>query len=215
MKNNDCVRNENEIVTLHEVGHIIGLYASGIIDEFISATNVASDGPSGKTYGLTRRSGQSLMELCNKLSEAVSQGAFGRMAEESAEICLPQICYFCGGGSIDRMYGNASERRESIDMAELKTKLLPAMFVNNVSEEALKELKDMVDEFLHSSFRKYDVLVDALYDKLAEANMIDKTIFNEVLDGVKDDCSLEAVAVDYETLKKKFRNWTDKYQQKF
>ena len=191
MTNNDYVGMEfpNEIAA-HECGHVVALAAAGLADEFISATIVPRDG----VLGLTRRSGVSLTKLSSELSEHSANLAAGRQDALKAfrdfvlttpDVCLPHICFFVGGGSIDRLLGREDTIRNRIDTDCIRQMVMPAMHIPSLSDEDLALVQDKVDEFLFNVFKKEKVLFDKIYTALVEhktldCNSIDPLVLKEM-----------------------------------
>ena len=157
-----------KVIALHEVGHFIALCAVGLYDEFMSITCRPSNYNGAMVYGLTLRNGNSLTAYSQHLL-ADSKNYQAIIEQEGKEVVLKNLCFFFGGGSIDRMNGNESAERNSIDDVNNKVMCLPAISVTDIQDEQYAKLQSIVDEFLHPIFMAHseliNTLVDALFDK--------------------------------------------------
>ena len=194
MTDNDYVGMDfpDEIAT-HECGHVVALAATGLTEAFRSATIVPQNG----VLGLTIRSGESLTKLSNKLSELSNKllelskknladqteieafqteieafqteiEAFRNFVLTTPAVCLPHICFFLGGGSIDRLLGRENARRNSIDAEYIREKVVPAMLLPSLSDDDLLYVQSNVDKFLHNVFTKEKILFNRIYHAIVE-----------------------------------------------
>ena len=179
MTDNDYVGMDfpDEIAT-HECGHVVALAATGLTEEFRSATIVPQNG----MLGLTIRSGESLTRLSNKLSEFSKKNladqteieAFRNFVLTTPAVCLPHICFFLGGGSIDRLLGRENALRNSIDAKCMREMVMPAMLLPNLrpfpslSDDDLLYVQSNVDKFLHNVFTKEKILFNRIYHAIVE-----------------------------------------------
>ena len=179
MTDNDYVGMDfpDEIAT-HECGHVVALAATGLTEEFRSATIVPQNG----MLGLTIRSGESLTRLSDKLSEFSKKNladqteieAFRNFVLTTPAVCLPHICFFLGGGSIDRLLGRENALRNSIDAKCMREMVMPAMLLPNLrpfpslSDDDLLYVQSNVDKFLHNVFTKEKILFNRIYHAIVE-----------------------------------------------
>ena len=184
MTNNDYVGMEfpNEIAA-HECGHVVALAAAGLADEFELATIVPQYENGVFVLGSTKRSGESLEKLSSELSEHSANLAAGRQDALKAfrdfvlttpDVCLPHICFFVGGGSIDRLLGREDPNRNAIDANCIRDKVMLTMLpATALSDEDLALVQDKVDEFLFNVFKKEKVLFDKIYTALVKHKTLD------------------------------------------
>ena len=193
--------NHNSIVTRHEVGHFVALCASGLYDEFTSITNQAANG----AFGLTERNGQSLTDYSQKLVADLTN-YLSVMRNVGRDVVLKNLCYFFGGGSIDRLYGCDSAIRNSIDDTNNKTLCLPAIGISGVSDERYAELQAMVDEFLHPIFRAEAPFIARLCDELARRGTISKADMDAI---VQEAGWAPSQHPSFDALLARFHAWCD------
>ena len=173
MTDNDYVGMDfpDEIAT-HECGHVVALAATGLTEEFRSATIVPQNG----MLGLTIRSGESLTRLSNEFleySRNLADGqteieAFRNFVLTTPAVCLPHICFFFGGGSIDRLLGRENARRNSIDAKCMREMVMPAMLLSELADDDLLYVQSNVDKFLHNVFTKEKILFNRIYHAIVE-----------------------------------------------
>lgn len=152
-------------IALHEAGHVVALYLSGIGEEFTDAVT----GDCGvDVKGLTRRTGASLLDLSRRFSAfaTATKREFNEVCAAAPSVCLPQICYFFGGGSMDRAVGRDCPTRNAIDDRHLSTEIMGTLMVSDLKPEAYAELREMVDAFLHLGFEENAGFVRAVYEEL-------------------------------------------------
>lgn len=203
----------NDIIVAHECGHWFALAASGLAGEFISATVV----PHGGVYGLTLRSGQSLSKLSIDLASCA--GKMGDPANRekgmsdfrdcikcSPKVCLPHVCFFLGGGSIDRLLGRESVSRNEIDTNCVKTMVIPAMVIPQISDAELKEVQSKVDEFLWAAFERDEPLFAEMYELLSAKKTVTNADVPTELSNKMMNCA-ENSKYDYGQLLSSFKSW--------
>ena len=100
-------------------------------------------------------------------------------------MCLRHICFFFGGGAIDRFLGRENPNRNEKDMEYIRKMVLPAMLLTALSDEDMTLIQEKVDEFMSKVFTKEKVLLDRLYNALVEhktltRDNIDPEILNEM-----------------------------------
>lgn len=170
--------NHNECIALHETGHVIALYALGRYNEFQQTSIV----PQGGTMGQTQRSpfNGNIMNQAMELMRSLLMGNTEESKERRALSILPYVCFYYGGGSADRLWGDDYPSRNTIDMSALKTNfsLLAGCSVTDV---ALRRLQPIVDRFMHEVLRHYEALVERLTAKLTEQKTINKHQMDNLL----------------------------------
>ena len=208
MKNNY----PNEIVA-HECGHWFALAAAGLAGDFTLATVVRQGG----VYGRTERSEESLTKysldlascagkMGNPTSVEAGMADFRNCIKRAPEACLPHICFFLGGGSVDRQLGRESTLRNSIDTNCVKTMVVPAMAVPSISDTEFKEVQAKVDEFLWAAFKREELLFAEMYELLSSRQTVTAADVNPQLAGKLKECA-ERSRDGYQRLLAWFREW--------
>ena len=166
----------NNIVALHETGHVITMYALGMMDYFEYVTIKAGNG----TLGLTEVTDE-YKAIMTKHSEDITQASlnmhFGKDIArtlqlsklESVKLYFPNICRLFGGGAICRFYNVADEDMCKIDYALIDT-LLAGLGLTVKSNDILQ----LVDQFLSSIFASFILLTKAIYTNLVKFGTLDK-----------------------------------------
>ena len=166
-------------IAAHEAGHVFALGATGLADEFQSVTTVHQTG----VQGLTIRNGESLMRMSMELagyarrladptrSDEARKAFRDFLMSEAPKTCLPHVCFFFGGGSIDRFLGCETPERNTIDMYAIRQYVLPAMAIQ-ILDHDLYEIQAKVDSFLGKSLMTDAVLFKRIYEKLATQRTI-------------------------------------------
>ena len=211
MTDNDYVGMDfpDEIAT-HECGHVVALAATGLTEEFRSATIVPQNG----MLGLTIRSGESLTRLSNEFleySRNLADGqteieAFRNFVLTTPAVCLPHICFFLGGGSIDRLLGRENARRNSIDAECIREKVVPAMLLRELADDDLLYVQSNVDKFLHNVFTKEKILFNRIYHAIVEHKTLVHTSIDPNLMKEMKACG-ERSAEDYKSLLAAVEKW--------
>ena len=199
----------DEIAT-HECGHVVALAATGLTEEFRSATIVPQNG----MLGLTIRSGESLTRLSNEFleySRNLADGqteieAFRNFVLTTPAVCLPHICFFLGGGSIDRLLGRENARRNSIDAECIREKVVPAMLLRELADDDLLYVQSNVDKFLHNVFTKEKILFNRIYHAIVEHKTLVHTSIDPNLMKEMKACG-ERSAEDYKSLLAAVEKW--------
>jgi len=177
-------------IAAHEAGHCVALVAAGLADEFVSATIV----PQGGVQGLTVRSGESLARLSMGFAEHAARlgdllrleeakRAFREFLMTAPEVCLPHLCFYFGGGSMDRYLQRDNPARNSVDMNVIGSMVVPAMAIPAISVGELAEIQKKVDEFLWMVFDDEDCMIEGFYDELCDKRVIDRSDFDQILKG--------------------------------
>ena len=199
----------DEIAT-HECGHVVALAAAGLTEEFISVTIVPENG----VRGLTVRSGASLTQLSDKLSEYAQNLADGRQEGLEAfrnfvlttpAVCLPHICFFFGGGSIDRLLGRENRNRNAIDANCIRQMVVPSMLLPPLSDEDLTGIQEKVDEFLFNVFKKEKALFGRIYRAIVERKTLGRNSIPDVLKDMQA-CADRSEGI-YKSLLASIENW--------
>lgn len=158
----------NDIIALHETGHVIVMYALGMIDRLTYVTKKAGSG----TLGLSETTDEYkaiLAQLANDLIQTAGNLHYRKDVTksirlsrlEAAKMYLPNICRLFGGGAICRFYHVPDENMCSIDYS-LIDQLLIGLGITGSRETLLP----LVDQFLNSVFTSLDLLTKAIYKNL-------------------------------------------------
>ena len=166
----------NDIIALHETGHVITMYALGMMDHFKYVTIKADNG----TLGLTEVTDE-YKALMAKHSQDITEASLNMHSgkdithtmqlskPESAKLYFPNICRLFGGGAICRFYNVADEDMRKIDYALIDT-LLAGLGLTVKSNDILQ----LVDQFLSSIFASFILLTKAIYTNLVKFGTLDK-----------------------------------------
>lgn len=210
---------KEEIIALHETGHFIALYAMGLYDEFTVMTITPNNG----TYGQTVRTGDSLNNLSKKLSSISTRllndpgliNEFNNIKDSSKDVCLPHVAFFFGGGAIDNYKNRENENRNRIDTNNLSQKVLPAMFILNLNDKCLTELKEMTYNYLHKAFDAYKDLISIVSDELLEKKAINKEMMNKTISTWESQNNTNNIKRnlenDFKCFIKAYNLWWNKY----
>ena len=166
----------DNIIALHETGHVITMYALGMMDYFEYVTIKAGNG----TLGLTEVTDE-YKDMMTKHSQDITQASlnmhFGKdiartlqlSKHESAKLYLPNICRLFGGGAICRFYHVSDENLCKIDYALIDT-LLVGLGLTVKSNDILP----LVDQYLNPIFASFDLLTKAICTNLLEFGTLNK-----------------------------------------
>ena len=166
----------DHIIALHETGHVITMYALGMMDRFEYVTIKAGNG----TLGLTEVTDE-YKAMMTKHSQDITQASlnmhFGKdiartlqlSKHESAKLYFPNICRLYGGGAICRFYNVSDENLCKIDYALIDT-LLAGLGLMVKSNDILP----LVDQYLNPIFASFDLLAKAIYTNLVEFGTLHK-----------------------------------------
>ena len=170
-------------IALHETGHFVALCATGLYDEFTSMTDLPRDYCGARVHGLTMRSGTSLMAYSRELCAAAQKLASdpGMLKDDSvreafgkaADVCLPHVCFFLGGGVVDGCFGTGSEQRNQIDHGHVKNELLATMRLP-CEDELVRQMGEMVNGFLRGVFARESESVTKIARLLKKRGTLDK-----------------------------------------
>ena len=173
----------NNIIALHETGHVITMYALGMMDHFKYVTIKVGNG----TLGLTEVTDE-YKTLMAKHSQDITQASlnmhFGKdiartmqlSKPESAKLYFPNICRLFGGGAICRFYNVPDENLCKIDYALIDT-LLAGLGLTAKSNDILP----LVDQYLNSIFASFVLLTKAIYKNLVEFGTLDKEQIMQII----------------------------------
>lgn len=207
----------NETIVKHECGHLVALMAAGIYSEFTRISVGAAEHAGDRVNGLTERSGDSLMQYSFDLlnwSRRLGGGQAGVedwvrfLAERGLAVCLPHVCYFYGGGAMDRSAGCEDAERNGIDTREIEAKVLPSLVIT--WNDDCNFLKERVYAFLESVFRREQSLITRICGELRENPVMEKGQMDALLekdpDGGAEGVRRRAEG-DYQTLLNDLREW--------
>lgn len=191
---------DKKIIARHEVAHLLGIIIAGLYNEFVNMTCQ----PSGQVNGQTVRNGNSLTEYSQHLASDIPN-YLKVIKEEGRPVVLRNLCYVFGGGSYDRLTGNESDVRNSIDNQIIRSMLLPALSVVNVSDERYAELQKMVDAYLHPIFEANACLIEEIAEVLLERGTINKAEMDQLI--AEKSWVLPTPKADFEGLQAQFDTW--------
>lgn len=178
-------KNAVDLVALHETGHVITMYALGMMDKFSYVTKKAGTGTLGLTE-ITDEYKAALQQLGNDIIQSAGNLSTGggitqslRWSRlEAARMYFPNICRLFGGGAICRYYHVPDEEMCSIDYNLIDT-ILTAF---NLTDERAT-LLPLVDKYLNAIFASFDLLTKAIYKNLIEHETLQK---EDVMQIIKD-----------------------------
>ena len=214
-----------EIIPAHECGHVVALAAAGLANEFKEVTIVQQ----GNALAVTKRSGASLIKLSGELLEyqdridaAMDEAQLKRVSaeynafikEKLPDVCLPHLCFFFGGGALDRLFGRENADRNSIDADCIRKKVMPAMVLQTLSDEDLREVQGKVDKFLFPVFEGNEPLFRKIYDSLVERNTLTRYDLGMDIRREMNECA-ERSKEGYEELLAWFRQWHSDHRLNF
>jgi hypothetical protein len=173
-----------DIVALHETGHVMVMYALNMMDHFLYVTKKAGSG----TLGLTEMSDDykaTLIQCGNDITQLAANlhtGAdFTRLIRltrcKSAQLYFANICRLFGGGAICRYYHVPDEAMCSIDYNLIDTILIQFNLMGE-REQILK----LVDKYLNSVFATLDLLSKAIYMNLVKHETLTKEQVMQIIE---------------------------------
>ena len=172
-------------VALHETGHVITMYALGMMDHFAYVTRKAGDGTLGLTE-VTDEYKARMKKLGDEIIQAAGNLHFGKDSTRimqlsrlnAAQLYFPNICRLFGGGAICRFYNLPDENMCSIDYT-----LIDAI-LNQFNWIGKREMiMPLVDQYLNSVFASFDLLTKAIYVNLVEQGTLNR---KQVMQIIKD-----------------------------
>jgi hypothetical protein len=169
-------KNTVDMVALHETGHVITMYALGMMNYLAYVTKKAGAGMLGCTE-MTDEYKSILSNHANTVAQAALDFHLGKditritqlSRTESAKLYLPNICRLFGGGSICRYYHLPDEKMCSIDYSLVDTILAGLGLVG-----AREILMPLVDQYLTTVFASLDLLTKTIYKNLVEHVTLDQ-----------------------------------------
>ena len=178
-------KNSVDLVALHETGHVITMYALGMMDKLSYVTKKAGTGTLGLTE-VTDEYKAALQQLGNDIIQAAGNLSTGKGITQSlrwsrleaARMYFPNICRLFGGGAICRYYHVPDEKMCSIDY-NLIDIILTAF---NLTDDR-ETLRSLVDKYLNAIFASFDLLTKAIYKNLVENETLQK---DDVMQIIKD-----------------------------
>ena len=175
----------SNITALHETGHVITMYALGMMDHLAYVTTKTGSG----TLGLTEMTDEykaTLTQLGNDIIQTAGNLHYGKDSTkiiqqsrvDAARLYFPNICRLFGGGAICRFYHVPDENMCSIDYNLID--IILTQFNLNGQRETLLPL---VDQYLSSVFSSFDLLTKAIYKNLVTYETLTK---DQVMQIVKE-----------------------------
>ena len=178
-------KNSVDVTALHETGHLLVMYALGMMDYFEYITVNAGEhtnevtGVTNSVKGLTQLTQEYrdlLQQFANELIQAGIPKSGKAVTEvmrkvkvQGAALYLPNICRLFGGGAICRYYEVPDENMCKIDYDFIDT-LLMGLGISG-SREAMRALVDM---YLNAVFTSFDLLTKAIYKNLKQKGTLTK-----------------------------------------
>ena len=166
----------NNIIALHETGHVITMYALGMMEYFEYVTIKAGNGTLGLTEvtdeykSIMAKHGQDITQASIDLHFGKDIARTMQLSKlKSAKLYLPNICRLFGGGAICRFYHVPDENLCKIDYSLIDT-LLAGLGLVAKSNDVLS----LVDHYLNPIFASFDLLTKAIYTNLVEFGTLDK-----------------------------------------
>ena len=166
----------NNIIALHETGHVITMYALGMMDCFEYVTIKAGNGTLGHTEvtdeykAIMAKHGQDVIQSSLNMhfgKDFTHSLQLNKL--ESAKLYIPNICKLFGGGAICRFYHVPDENLCKIDYSLIDT-LLAGFGLTAKSNDILS----LVDQYLNPIFASFDLLTKAIYTNLVEFCTLNK-----------------------------------------
>ena len=166
----------NNIIALHETGHVITMYALGMMDRFEYVTIKAGNGTLGLTEvtdeykAIMAKHGQDITHASLNMHLGKDIARTMQLSKlESAKLYFPNICRLFGGGAICRHYGMPDEGLCEIDYSHINL-LLSGLGLPNQRET----IRPLVDMYLSTVFLSFDLLAKAIYKNLVANGTLNK-----------------------------------------
>ena len=175
-----------QVVALHETGHLIAMYALGLFDKFEYITIK----PGAGTLGLTELNKDDLNEFGKAFTDKAARSAASPddyqayckvLFEDGLHCYLPQILRHFAGGSICRHYGVGGDDLCAIDNANIKALLIPYNLGDRFSD-----LQAVADGFLKVVFERYEKAIKLICFNLLERKTLYKADVEKLLEDNKD-----------------------------
>ena len=179
------ITDEKSIVALHETGHLIVMYALGLMKYFNGIDIIKRDGKLGLTdmtpdFNLeTQDYAINLVNFAGNYNESGDNlnDYINAQYIQGPKFYFPHICRLFAGGSITRHYGILAEERCALDLKQISDILKQYQLENHI-----KELQNLVDAFLSNIFNFYDSLIKAIYKNLIENVQLSVDDVNHIIE---------------------------------
>lgn len=174
-----------DVTVLHETGHLIVMYALGLMDYFSSISVKSSEhknevtGTIDSVNGLTDATPDYKVKMQQFAAEikqvgipktgAETTGLIKKIKVNGAALYLPNICKLFGGGAICRFYEVPDEDMCIIDYNHIDL-LLSGLGIPGTREA----MRILVDMYLNYVFTSFDYLTKAIYINLKQKGSLDK-----------------------------------------
>ena len=174
-----------DVTVLHETGHLIVMYALGLMDNFSSISVKSSEhknevtGTIDSVNGLTdatpdykvkmQQFAAEIKQVGIPKSGAETTGLIKKIKVNGAALYLPNICKLFGGGAICRFYEVPDEDMCIIDYNHIDL-LLSGLGIPGTREA----MRILVDMYLNYVFTSFDYLTKAIYINLKQKGSLDK-----------------------------------------
>jgi len=205
-----------DIITLHEVGHFIALYTAGLYEEFTFITNEPQTYEGKLVEGLTKRNGDSLTAIKDRLAGLSTSGWSAEkiyseldiIFAEAKQVCLPHLVFYFGGGAMDDKIGKADEVRNRIDVESIN-KVINMMGVKNIAKDKLSSLQNIIYDYLFKVFDIYSNLVGTIYKALLEKGTINKAEMDPIIEAWEKEnkVDIQALQTHKDKLIKQYNDW--------
>ena len=140
---------------------------------------------------------------------------FEELKHKSKDICLPHLAFFFGGGAMDYYKNREDEKRNRIDSDAIKAYVLPAMFVTNIDDKGIDELKSMFYEYLSKVFTAYENLSTKVCEELLQQKTITKDVMDKIVAEWKSSNDTNKIKdnlnADFDVLLKKYHSWCENH----
>lgn len=172
-------------VALHETGHVIAMYAVGMIEHLAYVTKKDGDSTLGLTE-VTEEYKACMKKLGDEIIQAAGNLHYGKDStriiqlsrQKASQLYFPNICKLFGGGAICRFYNLTDENMCSIDYT-----LIDAI-LNQFNWLGKREMiMPLVDKYLSSVFASFGPLINSIYVNLVEQETLTR---EQVMQIIKD-----------------------------
>lgn len=183
------ITDERSIVALHETGHLIVMYALGLINSFNGINIIYKDGD----YGTTEMSPEfrevtqnyalnygNLVANYNQSGDSLNAFIDAHYLQ-GPKLYLPNICRLFAGGSITRYYEIAADYLCKKDEEHIKT-----ILTQYEMAEQINEIKTIVDSFMRKIFFYYETLIKGIYINLLENEELTIEDVNQIIHDWKE-----------------------------
>ncbi|MBO7561949.1 MAG: hypothetical protein J6T04_03565 [Bacteroidales bacterium] len=196
-KNLRDLKDEKQIVALHETGHLIAMMALGLYDKFEYITIEPANGTSGLTE-MTPDAKAAIQKSLNRVAEkaaTVSQKAAqminysddyqafcNLLCAGAPKLFLPHITRLFAGGSICRYYGKQRD-----DLCLIDNSLIRNILALYNMGDKFSEIQAVADAFLKLVFERYEKVIKLICYNLLERKTLNKQDIDNLLAQNKDD----------------------------